>query len=95
MTDHNLPSELLPANVLRSFKPPSSKEMDAVMVMVRVATRAVKLSDKLPDKDLSEYVSGDEAAAIMNELGGAIDTLELLTIVCAAGYEVLDKALPV
>jgi hypothetical protein len=59
MTAPNLPSEISHANALRSWQPPSTQEVRHLMTMVRVATRAMKLSDKLGD--LSDYVSADEA----------------------------------
>jgi hypothetical protein len=63
------------------------------MTMVRVGTRTMKLSDKLGD--LSEYVTADEAAGIRNDLYRARDTLETLAMVCAIGFSVLDRVLPV
>lgn len=95
MTDKTLPTEITPDNLLANYEPPSADEIERLMVTARIATRAMQLADQLPDADMSAYVSRDEAAAIKDELRGAIDKLEMLAMVLAAGFAALDKVLPI
>src|SRR5690348_4284422 len=81
MISTNLPFELSPDNALHNFEPPSRKEIERIMTMACLASRAMKMGDDLGD--LSSYVSSAEATGIKADLSTAIAALETLVAVCA------------